>query len=227
MFVYLDESGDAGFRFTKGSSRFLIVTLLLVDDPIPIQAAVDDVRRALGFNPYDEFKFNHSDEAVRLRVLRELRRQRFSAQALVVDKTLILRSDLRRQDALYDELVRTILVYASDAILDATLVLDQSVKSRRRQDHLSTLLRQALNTDPQAPRVAHVVYHESHRDNLNRPPTWYRGQFMRDFTVERIATFALFDRSLGNQKKDCRCGRRENNEASRYPGACPGTPPSG
>jgi hypothetical protein len=47
MFVYLDESGDAGFKFRQNSSRYFIVTLLLVEDPIPLQGAVDGLRAQL------------------------------------------------------------------------------------------------------------------------------------------------------------------------------------
>jgi Protein of unknown function (DUF3800) len=39
MHVYIDESGDTGFKFRSGSSRYFVVTLLLVDDPIPLHQA--------------------------------------------------------------------------------------------------------------------------------------------------------------------------------------------
>ncbi|MBA2754312.1 MAG: DUF3800 domain-containing protein [Chloroflexia bacterium] len=48
MFVYLDESGDTGFTFDSGSSAFFVITLLLVDDPIPFQTAISRLRQELG-----------------------------------------------------------------------------------------------------------------------------------------------------------------------------------
>ncbi len=47
MFVYLDESGDTGFKFRRGSSKYFVVTLLLVEDPIPVQIAIDELRSEL------------------------------------------------------------------------------------------------------------------------------------------------------------------------------------
>lgn len=47
MFVYLDETGDTGFKFDKGSSRYFVVTMLLVQDPIPLYTAIDDFRKSL------------------------------------------------------------------------------------------------------------------------------------------------------------------------------------
>lgn len=47
MYIYVDESGDTGFKFGKGSSRYFVVALLLVDDPIPLHQAIHDVRLQL------------------------------------------------------------------------------------------------------------------------------------------------------------------------------------
>ncbi len=130
------------------------------------RTAIDDLRLELGFNPHDEFKFNHSAEDVRLRFLRELRRHPFSVRALVVDKTLMTKPHMRKQETFYNFLVKMILTHDNDTITDAILVLDESVKSRRRQDQLAAYLRRALNADRQAPKVRGIVHHESHRDNL-------------------------------------------------------------
>jgi hypothetical protein len=87
MFVYLDESGDTGFKFNRGSSRYFVITLLLVTDPLPFHAAIDELREGLGFAAGNEFKWVNSDYDVRWSFLRMLRRQDFTARVLVVDKT--------------------------------------------------------------------------------------------------------------------------------------------
>ena len=33
MHIYIDESGDTGFKLKAGSSRCFVIALLLVDDP--------------------------------------------------------------------------------------------------------------------------------------------------------------------------------------------------
>ena len=166
VFVYLDESGDAGFKFRQGSSRYFVVALLLVDDPIPIQVAIDDLRRSLGFAPRDEFKFNHASEEVRRRFLRELRRQSMSIRALVVDKWSLTQPQLRDQATFYDQMVKLVLTEASGSMANATLVLDESVKSKRRKRTRGSFLRQALNLDPAAPKLRRIIHHASHTDSL-------------------------------------------------------------
>jgi len=182
MFVYLDESGDHGFKFRKGSSRWFVVTLLLVNDQIPIQATIDDLRRELGFGPFDEFKFSHSADDVKRRFLHELRRHDFRVRAIAIDKTLMTRPHMHDRDTFYRTVVRLVLRHDNRMISDATLVVDESIKSRRRQRAFGSYLRQALNEDPNAPKIAGIAHHESHRDNLIQATDMVCGAIYASFT---------------------------------------------
>ena len=55
MFVYLDESGDTGFKFPN-SSRYFVIALLLIEDPIPFHAAIEDLRRTIGIRPWERIQ---------------------------------------------------------------------------------------------------------------------------------------------------------------------------
>jgi hypothetical protein len=181
MFVYLDESGDTGFKFRQGSSRFFVITLLLVDDPIPIQAAIDRLRDRLGFGPRTEFKFSHSANDVKDRFLRVLRDHDFRVRALVIDKQLMTQPYMRKRDTFYNYLVRLVLTHDHGTIEGATLVLDESIKSRKRKLHLGSYLRQTLNTDPEAPKVRRIVHHASHSDNLIQAVDMVSGAIYRKY----------------------------------------------
>lgn len=166
MFVYLDESGDTGFKLDRGSSRYFVVTLLLVEDPIPIQTAIEDLREHLRFTRGNEFKFYRSRESVRTAFLDMLRRQSFMARALVVDKQTVGGPPMQERESFYASLVRLLLQQDEGTIKDALIVLDESFKDKRSKQHLATYVRRALNTDPQAPRIRGVRYHSSRSDNL-------------------------------------------------------------
>lgn len=166
MFVYLDESGDTGFKFRRGSSKYFVVTLLLVEDPIPIQVAIDELRRELGFPPGTEFKFSHSSNDVRERFLRILRRQEVWIRALIIDKEAKSLAGVNDPEPFYHFVVRLILDHDEGSITDATLVLDESVKSKKSKKILGTYLRRELNQNANAPKVKTIVHHKSHTDNL-------------------------------------------------------------
>lgn len=181
MFVYLDESGDPGFRFNHGSSLYFVITLLLIDDPIPVQAAVDELRRELGFGPRSEFKFSHSADDIKERFLRVLRRHDVQIRALVIDKRLMTAPYMRKRETFYNYLIRLILTHDHGTIKGATLVLDESVKSRKRKEQLGSYLRQALNTGSEAPRVRRIVHHASHADNLIQATDMVSGAIYRRY----------------------------------------------
>ena len=166
LFVYLDESGDTGFRFRQGSSRYFIVTLLLVDDPIPIHTAVEELRVSLGFVPGNEFKFNKASRDVRDSFFRMLGRQRWSARILVIDKTLMRQPPTKARANFYHFVIQLVLQNEAGVIEDATLILDESMQSKKSKQRLATYLRQELNTSQESPKVSTIRFHASHTDHL-------------------------------------------------------------
>lgn len=166
MFVYLDESGDTGFKFRHGSSRYFVVTLLLVDDPVPQHAAVEQLRTALRYPPGMEFKFSSSSHAIREQFLGAIDPLSFKVRSLIVDKELLTSPQMRRKETFYNYFVRLVLDYDYGSISKATLVLDESFKGRRSKEELRTYLRRMLNTDDETPKLARIVYHRSHSDYL-------------------------------------------------------------
>lgn len=167
MFVYLDESGDTGFKFNKGSSRFFVVTILLTPDPVPLNAAIDELRVTLNFRANHEFKFYNSRDEVRQSFLRTLNRHEVLFRALVVDKHKLTRPHLRKREIFYNYLLRLLLQHDNDRIHDATLIIDQRDKGKKNQQSLATYLRRTLNTSANDHgKIKTVRYHESHRDNL-------------------------------------------------------------
>jgi len=46
MHIYLDESGDTGFKFGEGSSGYFVVALVLVPDVAAAEEAVRGLRGA-------------------------------------------------------------------------------------------------------------------------------------------------------------------------------------
>jgi hypothetical protein len=166
MFVYLDESGDTGFKFDHGSSRYFVITLLIVADPLPFHTAVDELREGLGFVASNEFKWVNSSQEVRWAFLRMLRKQDFTARILVVDKSLMTRVHMRNRETFYNFLVQMILRHDNGTIRGATIILDESVKSKKSKQHLASYLRRELNPNTREARIKEVRYHRSHADNL-------------------------------------------------------------
>ncbi len=71
-YVYLDESGDVGFNFRSGSSRHLIITLLIVDEKFRADRCLKRIRKKKlkkSIKQLPELKFNNSTDWIRKKVL--------------------------------------------------------------------------------------------------------------------------------------------------------------
>ncbi|MEK7439485.1 MAG: DUF3800 domain-containing protein [Chloroflexota bacterium] len=85
---FVDESGNLGFVFGAGSSKFFIIVLLQVADPEIFREFVKRLRTQQSLSEQYEFKYRRvgSRRVLRAAFFNGLSRLKFSAWAIVVDK---------------------------------------------------------------------------------------------------------------------------------------------
>jgi hypothetical protein len=89
MLVFIDDSGDTGFKFELSSSRFFVISLLIFDDNLEAEkmaVAIKELKRKHGMADYEEYKFNKSKERIRLEFLTCINQFAFRVRSLVVEK---------------------------------------------------------------------------------------------------------------------------------------------
>jgi hypothetical protein len=165
VYIYLDESGDVGFDFVRGSSRYFVIALVLVDDPIPLHEAINTLRTHLGMPREREFKFYSTSDDARLQFFQAVRTYPFKVRCLVVDKKQLRSSHLRSKEPFYSYLIKMLLKYDSGTIRGAKLVIDESFKGKRHKNNLGSYLKRELNSQAKV-KIDKVMYHTSHSDNL-------------------------------------------------------------
>jgi hypothetical protein len=184
MHIYIDESGDTGFKFAQGSSRYFVVTMLLVDDMEAVSTAVDRVRTELGWPSTStrEFKFFKTDHAERRSFLQAMRSQPLRARILVVDKGRLEAPSLRKKEAFYDFLVKLAVQYHCTDVVNAILTIDESFKGKSKQVNFKTLIRKELNAGrgPKR-RLDDVRYQSSHANNLLQCVDMITGAIARSY----------------------------------------------
>lgn len=181
MFVYLDESGDTGFKFRKGSSKYFVVTLLLVADPVPLHDEIDEIRKRLGLPDYREFHFVHCAKNIRYEFLKSISRFDFKVRTIIINKQLMTRPHMRNHHTFYNFVIRLILEHDHGTINGATLIIDESVKNKDKKRQLASYLRRELNSDPCTPKIHETRYHTSHQDNLIQAVDMIGGAIYRKY----------------------------------------------
>jgi len=145
--VYIDDSGDAGFEFAHGSSRFFVIALVIFDDDIDAEETdviIKKYRRRLGWPPDVEFKFHKTRLAIRIGFLNELRKGNYTVRAILVDKTMFVDSPIRQSKiSFYNFIIKEVLIRNKD-LHDAQLLIDGKAEHEYRRS-LKAYLRQNLN----------------------------------------------------------------------------------
>ncbi len=98
MLIFIDDSGDPGFKFAKGSSTVFVIALVIFDDNLVAEetaVALKKLRRDLKFPDDVEFKFHKSRLKVKERFLEVASKFPFRARAIIFQKEKIHSNYLR------------------------------------------------------------------------------------------------------------------------------------
>lgn len=148
MLVFIDDSGDPGFKFEKGSTLFFIISAVIFDDNLEAEktaVAVKQLKRDLGFSDGVEFKFNKSSKKVRIAFLEAIKPYKFKIRSLVVEKKIIRSNELKNKNPFYSYAIKMLLKYSGGSISDASIKIDGSGDRVFRKAFIGYLRRQLNN----------------------------------------------------------------------------------
>lgn len=161
MYVFLDESGDCGFKFDKGSSPYFIVGLVIVDDPELIRDRVIDYRKRSGLPERFEFKFYNMKNRHRIAFLKFTGTLPVRVRLMAIDKRLVTRPQLQNRETFYGHLLGLMLENSFDAIRGATLIIDESDKSKNNQQTLKSYIKRHSRDHDMSSRIKDVRHADS------------------------------------------------------------------
>lgn len=149
MLVFIDDSGDTGFKINKGSTENFVISLVVFNDNLEAEktaVAIKELRRKLKFPDDVEFKFNKSNKKIREKFLYTINSFNFKIRSLVVDKHKIRSDELKNnKESFYGYFIKMALKYNNDSIYEAKIKIDGSGDRIFRRSFL-TYLRRELNS---------------------------------------------------------------------------------
>ncbi|ACB73822.1 DUF3800 domain-containing protein [Opitutus terrae] len=190
MLVFLDESGDAGFKFGEGSSTFFVVTLVIVPDPASaasLETTIAQLRHKLHTPPDYEFHFTATCAAWRESFMKEVNGLNFRYHPIVINKPALRGEGFKCKDSFYKFACRIVLENAAKELSDATVVLD-GCGSREFQRELGSYLRRRLNpSDAAGLVIKKLKIQDSRRNNLLQLADMVCGAVARSFSGRKDA----------------------------------------
>lgn len=129
MLVFIDDSGDPGFKIEKGSSPVFIIGLVIFNDELEAEKtslSIKELRRKLGVSDKYEFKFNKTNRKFRTSFINTISRYKFRVRAIVADKNVIYSQRLRtKKENFYNYMIMQVLRHSNGSIKNAKLKFDK------------------------------------------------------------------------------------------------------
>lgn len=128
MYVFVDDSGDAGFKVGQGSSEHLVIACCVFEKAEDAEAAshaIRSLRQELKWHPNQEFKFSKTREEIRIRFLQLCIPLNFFVRAIVIDKKIITSTNLRTDRvSFYNYAIQEVLTNSFGTIQNAKVRVD-------------------------------------------------------------------------------------------------------
>jgi hypothetical protein len=186
QFVFIDDSGDPGFKLDKGSSKHFVIACVIFDDNLDAEETALKIkkhRRMLGWRDDREFKFNKSSRVVRLQFLNEVKDCNFRIRAIVADKSLIRSNELRgNKHSFYNYMIKEVLANSSGTIADAKVRLDGH-EDRAYKKAATTYFRKELSSKNSI--VKQLRFVNSATDNLIQLADMVAGSVLRSMQSDK------------------------------------------
>ena len=168
MYVFIDDSGDAGFRLGEGSSDSLVIACCVFPDADSAELAADEIREIrseLGWHSAHEFKFSKTRTDIRMMFLSRIASHNFFIRAIVLPKKAIYSDFLKTEHkSFYNFAIQSVLSNSGGTIQNASIRIDGSGGREYRKAAISYFRREAKSKDAQI--IRKVSFVDSHRDQL-------------------------------------------------------------
>jgi hypothetical protein len=136
LLILVDESGDPGFKLSKGSTRYFVVAMVIFRDYNQAEqasAAIECAQQALNIKP--EFRFNKCCNAARDGFFTAVHPFKFRVRALVVDKASIYSTNLRDDSKrFYAYFTQMLMRHDSGTLSGARIKIDCSGARKFKQE---------------------------------------------------------------------------------------------
>lgn len=146
MLVFIDESGDTGFKFGKGSSSHFVLAAAIFSKDVDAEETAETInqfRFELGRRKDHEFHFTKEKKQISLEFLKRVNSCPFNIRSIVVDKQVIESRLLKENKAkFFNFFMKEFLMKFSGSIIDGRVRMDGNGNKFQKQAALSYFRRE-------------------------------------------------------------------------------------
>ena len=144
--IFIDDSGDPGFKLKGGSSQLFVIACIIFDSPISAEytaANLKMLKEQMGWKQEREFKFHRANDEQKKLFFDTIKKHEFKIRAIVIDKSKITEPSLKKSESFYSYVIKQVLDNYNDMKM-ARIYLDGSGNKSFRKKSTAEI-RQAIN----------------------------------------------------------------------------------
>ena len=188
MLVFIDESGDTGFKIDRGSTPNFVVCPIIFRDTLDAERmalAIKELRRELKFGDFYEFKFSKCSRDIRKKFLKKINRYNFTYRSVVMRKEKIYGRKLRsKKEYFHNYTIRMLLEHTQGSISSAKIKVDK-YGDREFRKHTNRYLMEKLNKKDKI--ISGYSFENSHNNVLIQLADMVAGSLNRYYTMKKDA----------------------------------------
>lgn len=168
MLVLIDESGDCGLKFDRGSSDFFTCVAVVFSSTFAADAcdrSIDGLRRRLNKGLRYEFHFTNCSDAIRAAFFQTVASEEFTYAGFVVDKRKLYSERFNDPKKVYEFSVSIVCEHIRPLLDNSKIILDKSGDRAFRTKLEKGLKAQLIDTDGSC-LIKKVAMEHSHSNNL-------------------------------------------------------------
>ena len=110
--IFIDDSGDPGFKLKHGSSQLFVITCIIFDSPISAEytaANLKMLKEQMGWKQEREFKFHRANDKQKKLFFDVAKKHDFKIRTIIVDKSKIEEPNLKKSESFYSFVIQKVL----------------------------------------------------------------------------------------------------------------------
>lgn len=177
MLVFIDESGDPGFK--PNSSDYFILAAVVFETQTSSIEATNIIHELLaGYKRGFEFHFTENQSDTRIKFLDAIKTMNFFWSAICIDKSKILYDSMKVNSRLTSEVSKYLCNNIASDLVDAKIIFDKK-DSSAFYGELSKYLKREFNSSNQ--KIKKIVSKDSRQDVLLQVADYCAGVLNQKF----------------------------------------------
>lgn len=183
--IFIDDSGDPGFKLGQGSSSHFVIACVIFDDPLDAEETaliIKKYKKEINWSNEREFKFNKTKKLYIQEILKRTSKCNFRVRAICVDKSKIRSTELRsKQDSFYNYTIKEVLSKTS-TLKNADIRLDGH-SGREYKKSAAAYFRREVNSNSQ--KITRVRFVNSRTNLLIQLADLVAGSILRSTQIHK------------------------------------------